>query len=65
MLMVAPRGMTKEAISFLAPSFSAHSRVKGRVPTEEAEEKAIIMAGTISRKKVTGEIRARAAMLKE
>ena len=55
----------KEAISFRAPSFSAHSRVKGRVPTEEAEEKAIIMAGTISRKKATGEIRARAAMLKE
>ena len=38
--MVAPSGSTKDAISRLAPSFSVHSRLIGRVPTEEALEKA-------------------------
>ena len=40
MLMVAPRGRTKLAISFFAPSFSVHSRLRGKVQTEEALEKA-------------------------
>ena len=35
MLIVAPRGSTKEATSRLAPSFSVHSMLIGRVPTEE------------------------------
>ena len=60
MLMVAPRGSTKEATSFRAPSRSEHSRVKGRVPTEDAEEKAIIMAGAIPLKKAMGDTPPRA-----
>ena len=40
MLMVAPRGRVKAAMSLRAPSFSEHSRFRGRVPTEEALEKA-------------------------
>ena len=39
-MIVAPSGSTKDAISRLAPSFSVHSRLIGRVPTEEALEKA-------------------------
>ena len=54
MLMVAPRGSTKEEISRFAPSFSEHSRVKGRVPTEEAEENAIMIAGSIPLKNCRG-----------
>ena len=38
--MVAPSGRTKEEISLEAPSPSTHSRLIGRVPTEEALEKA-------------------------
>ena len=40
MLMVAPKGSTKLAISFFAPSFSAHSKFSGKVPTDEALENA-------------------------
>ena len=39
MLMVAPRGRTKEDTSRRAPSRSVHSILKGSAPTEEAEEK--------------------------
>ena len=53
--MVAPRGSTKEDTSRRAPSRSAHSMLKGSVPTEEAEEKAIIMAGAMPLKKAAGE----------
>ena len=54
MLMVAPRGRTKLAMSRRAPSRSVHSRFKGRVPTEEAEENAMAMAGNIPLKKASG-----------
>ena len=47
MLIVAPNGSTKLAMSFLAPSFSEQSRLIGRVPTEEALENAIAIAGAI------------------
>ena len=52
--MVAPSGSVKDAISFLAPSFSEHSMLSGRAPTEEALENAIIMAGIIPLKKLMG-----------
>ena len=45
--------ITKE-ISRFAPSFSEHSMVKGRVPTEEAEENAIMIAGSIPLKNCRG-----------
>ena len=54
MLMVAPRGSTKEATSRRAPRRSAHSRFRGRAPTEEADEKAIIIAGAIPAKNLAG-----------
>ena len=54
MLMVAPRGSTKEATSFLAPSFWVQSRLMGRVPTLEALEKAKMMAGIIPLKNLAG-----------
>ena len=47
-LMVAPSGSTKLATSFLAPNFSVHSRLRGRAPTEDALENAIIMAAGLS-----------------
>ena len=55
MLMVAPRGSTKEATSRRAPRRSVHSRLKGSAPTEEAEENAIIIAGAIPLKKASGD----------
>ena len=54
MLIVAPRGSTKEATSRSAPSFSAHSMFSGSVPTDEAEENAIIMAGIMPLKNLAG-----------
>ena len=54
MLMVAPRGRTKEATSFLAPSFWVQSRLMGRVPTLDALEKANMMAGIMPLKNLTG-----------
>ena len=56
MLMVAPSGSTKLVISFLAPSFWLHSMLSGSVPTELEEEKAIVIAGTISLKNVSGDM---------
>ena len=53
-LMVAPSGRTKEATSLSAPSFSVHSRFRGSVPTEEAEENAMMIAGIMPLKKVRG-----------
>ena len=45
MLMVEPRGRTKEAMSLSAPISSAHSLETGSVAAEEVEVKAKIMAG--------------------
>ena len=53
-LIVAPSGRTKLATSFFPPIFSTHSRLRGRVPTEEALEKAIIIAGDIPPKNLRG-----------
>ena len=44
MLMVEPRGRTKDAMSSSAPSSAAHSLDTGRVAAEEVEVKAKIMA---------------------
>ena len=65
MLMVAPRGRTKEDTSRRAPSRSVHSILKGSAPTEEAEENAIIMAGAIPLKNWTGEIPASTLTVEE
>lgn len=65
MLMVLPRGSTKPATSLRAPSLSAASMVKGSVPTEEAEENAIIIAGIISLKNFRGETPPSVLMVKE
>ena len=54
MLIVAPRGMTKEDTSFSAPSSSAHSLLRGIVAAEEVEVKAKIIAGDAFLKKVKG-----------
>ena len=53
-LIVAPSGSTKDATSLFAPSFSVHSRLIGRVPTEEALENANIMAGSIPLRNFAG-----------
>ena len=45
MLMVAPRGRTKELTSGSAPILLEHSMVTGRVAAEEVVVKATIMAG--------------------
>ena len=58
-LMVAPSGSTKLATSFLAPNFSVHSRLRGRAPTEDALENAIIMAGAMPLKNLRGPMPAR------
>ena len=52
--MVAPNGSTKEDTSFFAPSFSTHSMLIGSVPTEDALEKANMIAGSISLKNFAG-----------
>ena len=54
MLMVAPRGKTKELTSLDAPSFCVHFRLIGSVPTLDALEKANSIAGIISLKNVAG-----------
>ena len=54
MLMVAPRGRTKEETSLSAPKSSAHSVDTGRVAAEEVEVKAKIIAGEAFLKKVRG-----------
>ena len=46
MLIVAPSGRIKEAISLEVPSFSVHSMLIGSVPTDEALENANMIAGT-------------------
>ena len=58
MLMVAPRGRTKERTGAGTPSLRAASMEKGRVPAELAEEKANTRAGRAVRKKVRGLTRA-------
>jgi hypothetical protein len=54
MLIVAPRGRTNDETSFGAPSFSVHSMLIGNVPTDEALEKANIIAGSIPLKNWRG-----------
>ena len=54
MLIVAPSGRTKEAISRFAPSFSVQLKLIGRVPTEDALENANMIAGIIPLKNFTG-----------
>ena len=53
-LMVEPRGRTKEEISSSAPSSSAHSLDTGRVAAEEVDVKANIMAGNAALKNFSG-----------
>ena len=48
MLIVAPSGRTNEEISFGTPSLFVHSMFKGKVPTDDALEKAKVIAGAIS-----------------
>ena len=55
MLIVAPRGRTKEEISFGTPSFLVHSMLSGKVPTEDALENAKVIAGDISLKNLKGD----------
>ena len=59
MLMVEPRGRTKDAMSSSAPSSPAHSLATGKVAAEEAEVKAKIMAAKAPLKKATGLIPAK------
>ena len=54
MLMVAPRGRTKELISGSAPILLQHSMFSGRVALEEVVVNAQIMAGAIPLKKAIG-----------
>ena len=55
MLMVAPRGRTKDAISRFTPSFVCTFCIfTGRVPAEEQVVKAMAMASDMPRKKVRG-----------
>ena len=65
MLMVAPSGRTKDATSRSAPSFSVHSRLMGRVPTEDALENANMMAGSIPSKNLSGLMPPRAETVEE
>ena len=53
-LMVEPRGRTKEAMSSSAPSSAAHFLDTGRVAAEEVEEKAKIMAAKAPLKNLAG-----------
>ncbi|MPN10073.1 hypothetical protein SDC9_157366 [bioreactor metagenome] len=59
MFMVAPSGNTKLATSLRAPSFSTHSILSGNAPTEDALEKAIIIAGIMPLKNAIGLIPAK------
>ena len=55
MLMVAPKGRTKDAISRFTPSFVCTFCIfTGRVPAEEQVVKAMAMASDMPRKKVRG-----------
>ena len=54
MLMVAPRGRTKLAISLRTPSFWVDSMLKGRVPTELALENANSIAWPMPLKNLMG-----------
>ena len=54
MLIVAPRGITKEEMSLSAPSSSAHSLLRGIVAAEEVEVKAKIIAGAAPLKNLSG-----------
>ena len=65
MLIVAPRGITKEETSPSAPSSSAHSLLRGIVAAEEVEVKAKIIAGDAFLKKVKGLMPANALAEKE
>jgi len=58
MLIVAPKGRTKDVVSFdTFAFFSTHSIVIGKVPAEEAVENAVSIAGAIALKCLTGETR--------
>ena len=59
MLIVAPRGRTKELISGSAPILLQHSMLTGRVALEDVVVKAVIMAGAMPLKKAKGLILAR------
>ena len=65
MLIVAPRGITKEDTSFSAPSSSAHSLLRGIVAAEEVEVNAKIIAGEAFLKKVMGLMPAKTLAEKE
>ena len=59
MLMVAPKGSTKEEMFWLTCILRMQSMVRGRVPEEEQEEKAKREAGAIPLKNAIGFIFAR------
>ena len=52
--MVAPSGNTNETISFLPPSFVVQSMFNGKVPTDDALQNAITIAGAIPLKNFIG-----------
>ena len=53
-MIVAPNGSTKEETSSLAPRFTAHSLLMGRVATLEVEENAKTIAGIMPLKNLMG-----------
>ena len=53
-LIVAPNGSTKDAISRSDPNFSTHSKLIGSVPTDDALENANMIAGNIPLKNCNG-----------
>ena len=59
MLIVEPRGRTKELISGSAPMLLQHSMLTGSVAAEEVVVNAVIMAGAMPLKKAMGLILAR------
>ena len=54
MLIVAPRGRTKDETCLSPPNSSTHFMLIGSVPTDEAEEKANMMAGIMPLKNLRG-----------
>jgi hypothetical protein len=56
MLMVAPKGSTKEEMFWLTPNLRMQSMVKGKVPEEEQEENAKREAGDAALKNCIGDI---------
>ena len=65
MLMVAPRGSTKDVTSFDTPIFSVHSMLMGSVPTDEADAKAKPITGISPFRNFSGLMRANTLIMPE